>query len=300
MTLTLGILALSVDDYASRPSLACEIVTGVVVFVALWILEFALRLTVPPFLAQYCSLPCLNDKYRTVLGRVATTSVAMALISWMGYDAIVTNGGFTPLLNIIPLGEGSSNLQQDVHAERLYAYIPAAQRVALFHAAWEVKNFVDSLLHNDGPVFIAHHIAAFLVSVGCMSPIYQPYAGYFFGFSEISSVVLPVVGVLDDTVGMGPPELGDSLPITKMVTRGLFVVLFLVFRIVLWMAIAYRYVQDGLAVLNSSSCQSEPLLYCFLGGMMFFTFLQFMWLVQSLKGVLFPASRAIEADKKSS
>ena len=49
--------------------------------------------------------------------------------------------------------------------ERSYLYVAAAQRLCLFHIAYESKNFVDSVIHNDGPIFLVHHFCTGLLAV---------------------------------------------------------------------------------------------------------------------------------------
>jgi hypothetical protein len=50
-------------------------------------------------------------------------------------------------------------------AERSYQFLPWAQRLCLFHIAYEAKNFCDSVIHNDGVVFLVHHVSTGLLAV---------------------------------------------------------------------------------------------------------------------------------------
>merc|ERR1712137_1203685 len=150
----------------------------------------------------------------------------MGGLTLTGCDALSRQGGWASLLRIEPR-HGT-----DVHAERLFVYLPAAHRLCLFHAAWEVKSFVDSVMHNDGVIFLFHHVGAFIMCVIAMQPIYQLYACFFFGIIELSSIPLPVVAMLDDSLGVGPVGLGKRLPVAKDAFGGLFALSFLTVRVV--------------------------------------------------------------------
>lgn len=57
-------------------------------------------------------------------------------------------------------------------AERSFFFSAGAQRICLFQIAYEAKNFCDSVIHNDGVLFLLHHTATAMLSV---SPL-QHYA----------------------------------------------------------------------------------------------------------------------------
>jgi hypothetical protein len=120
-----------------------------------------------------------------------------------------------------------------VHCALLVTY--RSGRLALFQIAYEAKNFCDSIIHNDGIIFLAHHLSTGLLSVrrnattiGCdyrfdahivrvytiscfdlwkyfaLIPFLHIYGAYFLGISEISTAILCTLVCFDKDHGVEP------------------------------------------------------------------------------------------------
>jgi hypothetical protein len=50
---------------------------------------------------------------------------------------------------------------------RMFTYSPEAQRITLFFVSYQLKNLYDTLVWNDGALFIAHHFLALFTTVSC-------------------------------------------------------------------------------------------------------------------------------------
>jgi len=205
-------------------------------------------------------------------------------LTWTGYDALARQGGWASILRIGPINDAQHG-GTDVHAHRLYIYLPAAQRLCLFHAAWEVKSFVDSVAHNDGVLFLFHHIGAFFLSLVAMQPVYHVYVCYFLGLIELSSIPLPAVAMLDESLGLGPDGLGKKLPVAKDFFGGLFALFFLTVRVAVWIVVGRNYFVDSFAVLHGDDCKSVPLIVGFIVALVLFTILQLIWAVELVRAI---------------
>lgn len=75
--------------------------------------------------------------------------------------------------------------------QRLFTYNPSAFRLSLFFFAYQIKNSIDTVIWNDGPEFIFHHVFSLITAWGAMTPgCGHFYTVFFFGLSEISTAVL--------------------------------------------------------------------------------------------------------------
>ena len=54
--------------------------------------------------------------------------------------------------------------------KRLFTYIPVAQQILLCFLGHNIKNAFDSIMWNDGPEFIFHHVLSIITAWGCMHP----------------------------------------------------------------------------------------------------------------------------------
>ena len=70
---------------------------------------------------------------------------------------------------------------------RMFTYQPAAFRIGLFFFGYQVKNLYDTIVWNDGPEFIFHHILSMSVAWGSLHPgMGHFYASFFLGVSDDS------------------------------------------------------------------------------------------------------------------
>ncbi len=102
------------------------------------------------------------------------------------------------------------------YEKRMFTYHPESMRVLVYFIGYQIKNLYDTIIWNDGALFIAHHILALFSAVshieqcGAVFGIRKPYdshsaffigpkqyggcfgnahfyALFYFGFSEVST-----------------------------------------------------------------------------------------------------------------
>ena len=116
-------------------------------------------------------------------------------------------------------------------------------RLMLLFFSYQVKNMYDTIIWNDGVVYIIHHICAGFAAWGGMFPGYcHFYSLFYFGFSEISTAILCLLANFDDDAGV--KGLDAVFPTTKLVLGGLFVASFIICRCIMWPFVTYYYFQD--------------------------------------------------------
>jgi hypothetical protein len=177
-------------------------------------------------------------------------------------------------------GRGSEAMPDAGHEERLYAYHPGGFRVALFFFCYQLKNLYDTIVWQDGPEFIFHHIFSLFTAWGSMVPgCGHYYTLFFFGMCEISTGVLCLLSNFDDDHGV--PGLGDAMPMTKVVLGGIFVVLFIVCRCLLWPVFSRYFVNDCFLALKGDDHRTKSRrgwLRFFLVSLTGLSILQIAWL----------------------
>jgi hypothetical protein len=157
------------------------------------------------------------------------------------------------LMGVIKAAMGDKKAMDPSGAEsRGFSYNPAAFFLSTFFLSYQLKNLADTILWNDGPEYIFHHVLSLAV---CWSALYPGfaivYATFFFGISEISTGVLCILANFDPDHGV--IGLGEAFPITKVVIGVVFVILFIICRAVLWPILSYYYTLDALAVLKGKN-----------------------------------------------
>uniref|UniRef100_A0A7S3DNK8 TLC domain-containing protein n=1 Tax=Entomoneis paludosa TaxID=265537 RepID=A0A7S3DNK8_9STRA len=130
------------------------------------------------------------------------------------------------------------------YMNRMFTKHPEATRIAVFFFWYQVKNSYDTLVWNDGPEYVVHHVFSLITSwVAIGSPFMAHfYAVFFLALCEVSTCVLCVLANFDDEHGV--PGLGDAFPLTKIAVGAVFVVLFIVCRVLAWPIFAYLFFQD--------------------------------------------------------
>jgi TLC domain len=165
--------------------------------------------------------------------------------------------------------------------KRMLTYYPEAARLSLFFFAYQIKNSYDTVVWNDGLLFVFHHILSLTTCWGSLFPgTGQAYAVFYFGISEVSTGILCLLANFDQHFGVD--GLAAAFPTAKVVLGALFAVSFIVCRVVMWSAFSYYYVSDGLAALNSNL---DPKFHGHIPWLRFFfvtlsclTALQILWL----------------------
>lgn len=154
------------------------------------------------------------------------------------------------------VGGKSSAMAPGGYEQRLFTYHPASFRIALFFFVFQLKNLFDTIMWNDGPEYVFHHVLSLLVSWGAMYPGCAHFYGVFFlGLSEISTAVLCVLANFDDEHGV--VGLGEAFPKAKMAVGVAFVCLFIICRTIMWPVASYYFVRDSMCALKAKSARTE-------------------------------------------
>lgn len=177
----------------------------------------------------------------------------------------------------------TDSMKEDDFENRVFRYHPGSQRLLVMFFVYQVKNMYDTIKWGDGPEFVVHHILAGLAAWGGMFPgCCHFYALFFFGFSEISTAILCLLSNFDPKYGV--PGLEDVFPITKMVLGGLFVVSFIICRILMWPYVSYHFGKDTLKAIRSKAKRAEgrrgylwAIFYCCVG--LSLIQLLFLWMI---------------------
>jgi len=138
---------------------------------------------------------------------------------------------------------------------RCFMYHGEAFRILTIFSVYQVKNLYDTVIWNDGPEYIVHHVLALATSVGGLYQGLHFYGVFFMGISEVSTCILCVLANFDDDYGV--KGLGDAFPITKVVIAGVFVLSFIICRVVMWPYCAYYCTRDITAAFASDAEQMK-------------------------------------------
>eukprot|EP00529_Nitzschia_sp_RCC80_P031194 CAMPEP_0113497674 /NCGR_PEP_ID=MMETSP0014_2-20120614/30754_1 /TAXON_ID=2857 /ORGANISM="Nitzschia sp." /LENGTH=363 /DNA_ID=CAMNT_0000391625 /DNA_START=219 /DNA_END=1311 /DNA_ORIENTATION=+ /assembly_acc=CAM_ASM_000159 len=195
-----------------------------------------------------------NETNRNILARhVGVDAFSCFVVAYLGWKA---RHLMQDIVDSTFLGsnktDDNKNKKMGTYEDRMFKYQPEAARICLFFFAYQVKNTYDTIVWNDGPEFIAHHV---LTLGTCWTPMVfggaHAYVPFYFGVSEISTAVLCLLANFDDVHGV--PGLADAFPMMKVILGGLFAVLFIVCRVFSWSTVSYFYCKDAWNALNNGS-----------------------------------------------
>lgn len=100
------------------------------------------------------------------------------------------------------------------------------------------------------------------------------------GLSEISTCVLCLLANFDDQFGV--VGLDEAFPKMKIFLGIAFVILFIIYRVILWPIFAYHFLMDSISVLKRDSVRETKevkfALKMMVGSCVGLTFLQILWL----------------------
>jgi len=164
---------------------------------------------------------------------------------------------------------------------RIYTYQPRAHQVLLCFFAYQCKNMYDTIVWNDGAIFVAHHILAGLTAwLGMYPGVAGMYGLFFMGISEFSTLFLCLLANFDNDFGV--VGLDEAFPTTRIILAVLFVVSFIAVRIFVWPVLTYHFLKDCYYVLKRNSERETTAVKTTLRVMMTssvgLTLLQFIWL----------------------
>ena len=141
--------------------------------------------------------------------------------------------------------------------ERVFRFSPTASRMCMFHVAWEIKNFIDSVYAKDGIEHIVHHAVTATLAYFGLHPYLHIYAGFFFGLSEISSMALSliVLFVNDRHSQVYIKDIEKDYPTLQIVIGAYFSLTFFVVRVIAWPYVSYLFWKDCYALFQENKIQ---------------------------------------------
>lgn len=227
------------------PSKASAFVTGLLFLLLLIISEQSMRAI---FYLMKDLHPILeNETNRFILARhIGIDFLSCFTVAVLGWKARAI------AWDMVTAALGGKNAMAPAGFEqRMFTYHPASFRIALVFFVFQVKNLYDTIVWNDGPEFIFHHLASMLASYGALYPSFAHFYGIFYlGLSEISTAVLCVLANFDDEHGV--VGLGDAFPVTKVIVGAIFVTLFILCRTIMWPIATYYFMRDANLALKGS------------------------------------------------
>eukprot|EP00546_Thalassionema_frauenfeldii_P004727 CAMPEP_0178922672 /NCGR_PEP_ID=MMETSP0786-20121207/16290_1 /TAXON_ID=186022 /ORGANISM="Thalassionema frauenfeldii, Strain CCMP 1798" /LENGTH=267 /DNA_ID=CAMNT_0020597075 /DNA_START=186 /DNA_END=989 /DNA_ORIENTATION=+ len=221
--------------------------------------------------------PVLDDETnRKILARhLFVDALSCFILFYLGWN----NRAFT--LRVLKAFSGDSKALPVASAEsRALAYDNKSYFLCIWFLSYQLKNLYDTIMWNDGPEYIFHHVLSLCVCWMALYPGYQLlYAEFYFGISELSTGVLCILANFDDD--HGAVGLGDAFPLGKVIIGAVFAVLFTAFRCVVWPIVSYYYTRDALICLKSEQKELKQrsfvikVFVCCLTGL---SALQIIWL----------------------
>jgi len=276
-----SLLMFSVKSFASHngiPNAMAQLSTGAVIILILVAVEMLLR----QFFNSIKDFhPILEDETsRMILARhVGVDALSAFVVTYFGWTArhVVQD------LIDATIG-GKKNAMPVAYEGRMFTYQPEAQRITLFFVAYQIKNTYDTLVWNDGALFIAHHILTLFTTWGALQGYAHFYTLFYFGVSELSTGVLCLLANFDDDHGV--VGLGAAFPMVKVVLGGLFAFLFVICRVFMWSTTSYYYCRDAWNVLAGSDPRSKGYVLWFrftFFSLSLLSLLQIVWLYDIAK-----------------
>jgi len=242
----------SLESYSGHngvPNTTLQLRTVAAIILILFIIEFSLRQFFNSIREWH---PVLEDETnRKVLARhIGVDAFSCFVVAYLGWEARHV------VQDLIDATIGrKKNAMPVAYEGRMFTYHPEGQRVALFFASYQLKNTYDTIIWNDGLLFIVHHFFTLFTTWGALHGNGHFYVLFYFGVSEISTGVLSLLANFDDEYGV--VGLADAFPIIKICFGGLFTVLFIICRVFMWSTISYYYCRDAWNVVKGSDPRAE-------------------------------------------
>jgi len=166
---------------------------------------------------------------------------------------------------------------------RIYSHVPQSHYILTCFLAYQIKNTYDSWVWNDGILLMIHHALALCATWAGLYPgVAQIYGVFFMGVSEMSTVSLCLLATFDDDLGL--TGMAEAFPTAKLVIGAVFVVTFIIFRILLWPIFTYHILNDTKLVLERDSeklsFSSKVAIFAIVRSCQALTFMQVLFLGQ--------------------
>jgi hypothetical protein len=238
-----------------------------------------------------------NETNRNILARhVGVDAFSCFVVAYLGWKARHLMHDIIDASTGVRSGKGDDKSHGkglgSSYEGRMFTYQPEAARICLFFFAYQVKNTYDTIVWNDGPEFIAHHILtlgtcwtpmvvggahgklAFICGLrqhvltqekpffqdlirNCSSFSFFPsclFSAYVPFYFGVSEISTAVLCLLANFDDIhGVPGLADAFPMVKVVLGGLFAVLFVICRVFMWSTVSYFYCRDAWNALKNGS-----------------------------------------------
>lgn len=260
--------------FAAQPSTEQVCVSVIAAFCVLFLLEWAL-FALYTLAARHMPGPILAPRAsRVKLGRRTLETISMSVLTALGLQAHERLGGFAAFG---PLHGADA-------VARALQYDPLCARIALAQLCYQVFNTYISVRDRDGAIFVGHHIATGMLCVFAQAPFLLPFAPFFLGLTEFSTVLLCMLATFDPS-SAGVPGMGERFPVTTKVLGVSFALVFIAVRIVAWPWMSFHFWNDVLAVLEARA-HSQAVSYTFLVVNAGLSLLQLIWLGEIVQTAL--------------
>lgn len=254
-----------------QPSIGSCLSTGLFVVAFLTAMEISGRFALEQ-LVEYHPLLEIELNRQILARHLFVDAFSCFVLFGMGFAG--RKYGLSPLLQ--------GNMPKAGYEQRLLTYSPDGFRISLFFFWYQIKNLYDTIVWNDGPEFIFHHVLSLATAYGAMNPGFGHfYTLFFFGLSELSTAVLCILANFDEVHGV--IGLGDAFPLPKIILGAIFVFMFILFRCIVWPIYAYYFVSDIRLAQKSEDPRAlsrRGWMKFFLGTLSGLTILQIAWLGQ--------------------
>ena len=265
------------EDYkaAGPPNFNQIVSTSVAYFLGLFIYNGFLYLLLTMFSCLHRYLGSAANRFK--FARQFTAFTAFTYLVYDGVMLAISKEAGDMFSNDLAFG-----------SERLYTFSPTASRMCMFHVAWEIKNFFDSVYAKDGIEHIIHHAVTATLAYFGLNPYLHMYAGFFFGLSEISSMALAliVLFVNDRHSQVYIQDIEKDYPTLQIVIGGYFSLMFFLVRIVAWPYVSYLFWKDNYALYMENKIHSYTAFYTFLIANILLTSLQIFWFKDIVKNLI--------------
>jgi len=250
--------------------------TSAAVIAVLMGLEYFLRYVIE---ANMHLLPLLeNETNRQILARhLGVDVVGCFWVAYLGWNARHVCKDMTNRVL-----KRTNSMPDAGHERRIFTYHPEGFRLLNVFFAYQIKNMADCIIWGDGPEYIFHHFMAMIAAYSGLGPgICHFYSIFFMGVSEISTGVLCILANFDPDHGV--PGLAEAMPTSKVIIAALFVIFFIICRVIMWPIAAYFCAKDITMALDGKTelakKHSIPL-HAIRGTLLALTTLQVLFLAQ--------------------
>jgi len=270
----------SVESFSGSeiPSNVSQISTGAVVILFLVGIEMLLRVF---FTSIKDTHPILGDvTNRNILSRhIGVDAFSCFAVAYLGWKArhVVQDMVDAALRR-------RENAMPEAYEGRIFTYHPEGQRITVFFVAYQLKNTFDTIVWNDGMIFVIHHFLTLFTAWGALQGNAHFYVLFYFGFSEISTGFLCLLANFDDEHGV--VGLADAFPMVKVFLGGVFALSFVICRVLMWSTVSYYYCRDAQNVLSGSDPRMKRHImwfrFTFL-SLSILSLLQIIWLAEIVR-----------------